>query len=191
MAPPDSLFASSRSHARPFNLSVMNPTSSLKQTALADLEQELATTRRVLERVPDDRLDWKPHEKSFTLGALATHLANLVFYGIATLQGDEFDASAATPTKQAESRDELIAGFDEKVVLLRELLQAADDEALTRSWSLLFGDRVIFTRPRVGVLRGMVINHIVHHRGQLSVYLRLLDVPVPSIYGPSADEPTF
>lgn len=159
-----------------------------KQIALADLEHELALTRRVLERVPDEHLGWKPHEKSMTLGALASHLANLAFYGIATLQGDEFDVATAPPNKVVDSRDELLARFDERVATFRELLASTEDEALGRPWSLRHGSHVAFTLPRIGVLRSMVVNHMVHHRAQLGVYLRLLDVPVPSVYGPSADE---
>ena len=166
-------------------------TPSQKQIALADLEQEIATTRRALERVPDEHLDWKPHEKSMSLGALATHLAGIAFYGVATMQGDELDFAGRPPTPVAASRDELLIGFDENITTFRALLDTADDEAINRPWSLRNGEHVVFTLPRVAVLRRLVINHMVHHRGQLSVYLRLLDVPVPSMYGPTADEGAF
>lgn len=162
----------------------------LKRIALGDLESEIATTRRVLERLPDEHFDWKPHAKSMSLGGLATHIATIPFYGTAVLQGQDFDVAAPLPPNPlATTRDEILRRFDETAAALRALLEGADDESLRQAWSLLAGERVIFTQPRIGVLRGLVVSHLVHHRGQLSVYLRLLDVPVPSIYGPSADEP--
>ena len=162
---------------------------SLKRAALGDLSHELSTTRRVLERVPDEHLTWKPHPKSFSLGDLAMHIANLVYWQLATLQADEFDlASIPQGGAGPSSRDEVLSRFDQNVASLRELLEATDDAALMQPWTLRKGDHVIFEQPRLAVLRGMGISHIVHHRGQLSVYLRLLDVSVPSIYGPTADE---
>jgi uncharacterized damage-inducible protein DinB len=162
----------------------------LKKIALGDLETEIATTRRVLERIPEEHFDWKPHAKSMSLGGLSTHLATIPFYGMAVLQGQDFDVAAPLPPNPlATTRDEVLRRFDETAAALRALLEDADDVSLREPWSLRAGERVVFTQPRIGVLRGIVVSHMVHHRGQLSVYLRLLDVPVPSIYGPTADEP--
>jgi len=162
----------------------------LRKIALGDLETEIATTRRVLERIPEEHLDWKPHAKSMSLGELATHIATIPSYGTAVVQGQDFDVAAPLPPNPlATTRDEVLRRFDEMVAAFRPLLEDADDVSLREPWSLRNGEHVVFTLPRIGVLRGLVVSHMVHHRGQLSVYLRLLDVPVPSIYGPSADEP--
>lgn len=165
----------------------------LKHIALGDLEHELATTRRLLERVPDEHLDWRPHERSMSLGELATHVANLVRWQVGMVQLDEYDfATAPLPMKAAENRDALLRTFDRNVEALRAALEEVDDEALRQPWTLRSGEQVLQQRPRAAMLRGLGISHIVHHRGQLSVYLRLLDVPLPPIYGPTADErPTF
>lgn len=167
-------------------------TPSLRQTALGDLEHEMAITRRVLERVPEERLSWKPHEKSWSLGGIAVHIANLPRWAVAILQADEFDLAAPLPrSAEPASREEVLARFDAAVAAVREALAGADDAALARPWTLRRGEQVVTTLPKAGALRTMVISHVIHHRGQLSVYLRLLDVPVPSIYGPSADEGGF
>ena len=137
----------------------------MTQSILPDFDQEMATTRRVVERVPADQGEWKPHPKSFALGHLA--------------QG---------PGYTFESTQKLLSRFDEDVRAAREALAATRPESLAEPWSLMMGDRVLFTSPRGEVVRS-TLNHLVHHRGQLTVYLRLLDVPVPSIYGPTADEP--
>ena len=164
---------------------------SVKQIALADLEQELATTCRVLERVPGEQLEWKPHAKSWTLGGLATHLATLPTYGMAILGMDELDATTLPPNPLATSRDELLRRFDENAAGLRALVETTDDAALARTWTFRLGEKVIFQQTRTALLRMLVVSHMVHHRAQLGVYLRLLDVPVPSVYGPSADENPF
>lgn len=167
-------------------------TSSLKKAILGDLDQEVANTRRVLERVPDEHFAWKPHEKSMTLGALSAHLENILFWQQRILEHHEFDLAATPPPRTIpETRDELLRAFDERKAALDEAVARADDASLGATWTLRRGDQVIFARPRAAVLRGMGINHMVHHRGQLTVYLRLLDVPVPATYGPSADEQTF
>jgi uncharacterized damage-inducible protein DinB len=167
--------------------------SSIVKLALGELEQELATTRRMLERVPEDKLAWKPHEKSFSLGQLAEHLARLSYWFTRTLADDSFDIAAPMPRPApATSTRELLDIFDATTAEMRQALAAADDELLMRPWQMRAGDRVLQTLPKIGVLRVVGLNHIIHHRGQLSVYLRLLDVPLPSVYGPSADEqPTF
>lgn len=164
-------------------------TASAKQIAYPDLEAELANTRRVLERVPMEQAAWRPHEKSFPLGSLATHVARLSYWGTLTTQGDEFDlASTPIPSKPAASREELLALFDETSAAFRQALAEVPDEALSREWTLRMGDHVIFKLPKGTVLRTSVISHIIHHRAQLTVYLRMLNVPVPGLYGPSADE---
>lgn len=162
---------------------------SLKELPLADFEQEVATTRRVLERVPSDQLSWKPHEKSRSLGELATHLVDLLGMEIAILRADELDlASSPPPQGVGESRDTLLAAFDANLASVRAALEATDDAALTRDWTLRFGDHVVFTLPKLVSFRMLGLSHTTHHRGQLTVYLRLLGIPVPSVYGPTADE---
>jgi uncharacterized damage-inducible protein DinB len=159
---------------------------------LSELEQENASTRKTLERVPDDKFGWKPHEKSYTMGALASHLAAIPGWGAMTIQTESLDINppggpGLTPPV-ATNREELLALFDKSVGEFRATLERADDAAFMRPWSLLNGGQVMFTMPRVAVIRGMIMNHIIHHRAQLGVYLRLNDLPVPSVYGPSADE---
>ncbi len=163
---------------------------SLAKVAFADLEHEIATTRRVLERVPDGKFGWRPHPRSFTLGQLAKHVATLPFWITTTLTTRELDlAPSDDPSrKKADTRDEVLALFDEHVAEMRRAVDAASDEDLFVPWTLKVGGNEIFTQPRMGVVRGMGISHMVHHRSQLGVYLRLLDEPVPSMYGPSADE---
>lgn len=165
---------------------------SISGTALGDFQSELQTTRRVLERVPEDHFDWKPHEKNFTLVEMASHIANLLNWGTMILGTDELDLSEEYPPQtQAGSSAELLQMFDEKSAALLKALDAADDEQLLGSWSLRMGDTEISSMSRVANVRGFVVNHMIHHRGQLTMYLRLLDVPVPAVYGPSADENPF
>jgi len=166
---------------------------SFAQMLLPEFENEMKTTRKVLERVPEEKMGWKPHEKSMTLGRLAGHVAELVGWGAYTLENDDLDLAPggvpAFKSLDSRSRQEVLDVFDANVLKTRAALeQANDDAAFGKSWTLQMGDRVIFTLPRGAVLRTMFFSHVVHHRGQLSVYLRLNDVPVPSIYGPSADE---
>jgi len=170
----------------------MTTASPLKQAVLGDLDHEISTTRRVLERAPEDRYGWRPHDKSWTLGELCAHLQNLVSWNRMILEQDGFDLAAKPPPRTVpQNTEQLLRQFDEQKKALDETVAAIDDEALGGTWTLRRGDQVIFARPRAAVLRGMGISHMVHHRGQLSVYLRLLDVPVPATYGPSADEPSF
>jgi uncharacterized damage-inducible protein DinB len=162
---------------------------SICEPLAAEFRQESATTRRLLERVPEGKLDWKPHEKSMTLGNLAAHVAQLPSLIAPALTQDEFDFNTGDfqPFKPANVA-ELLAEFDRNIASASELLKNQADERMQDNWRLRSGETVFFELPRAGVVRSMVLNHIVHHRGQLSVYLRLLDVPIPSIYGPSADE---
>ncbi|WP_457652951.1 DinB family protein [Rhodocaloribacter sp.] len=167
----------------------MTSAPSLKQVAAGDLAHELATTRRVLERVPEEHFGWKPHEKSMSLAQLAGHLANLLSWQCSIVEDDFYDVTAAPPSPEPPAtRDELLRTFDANRETLLAAFERLEDADLSRPWSLKQGDRVIFSQPRGVVLRNFGINHMVHHRGQMSVYLRLLDVPVPAIYGPSADE---
>lgn len=171
----------------------MNDTApSLKQIALGDMEHEIATTRRALERIPDEHLAWKPHPRSMALGGLATHLATLPLYGIQIVTSDELDFAARLPPNPvATSREEVLSRFDARVAELRGHMEGVRDEALLVPWTLRRGDHVLLRQPRAGMLRTFFLSHMVHHRSQLGVYLRLLEVPVPSSYGPSADETTF
>jgi uncharacterized damage-inducible protein DinB len=158
---------------------------------LAEFDHEMDNTRRTLERVPDDRLGWRPHARSWTLGELATHLAGLLDWAQAALERDAVDLAGpdAPPRRQAAtSRAQLLEGFDRSRAAVRAALAATDDARLGEPWTLRAGGRMIFTLSRLAVLRNMVMNHGIHHRGQLGVYLRLVDVPVPALYGSSADE---
>jgi len=168
---------------------------SISQALLPEFDHEMANTRKSLERVPDDKFGWKPHEKSMPMGNLAVHLATLPGWTVQTLQQESLDLAppGGEPFKlpEAKNTEEVVALFDKHVAEARSVLAEATDEQLMKPWSLLMTGKTIFTLPRVAVLRGFVMNHSIHHRAQLGVYLRLNDVPVPSIYGPSADEGGF
>jgi uncharacterized damage-inducible protein DinB len=164
----------------------------IKDTILPELNHEMATTRKLLERVPEDRKDWQPHPKSMSLGKLSQHLATLPGWVMATMKQTELhmnppEGPPFTPPV-FESKAAALATFDQLVREGREAIAAAEDADFMVPWTFKNAGHTVFTLPRVAVLRSFVINHIIHHRGQLSVYLRLNDVPVPSIYGPSADE---
>lgn len=157
-----------------------------------ELEHEAKITRSLIARVPDAKASWKPHAKSMSLGELTIHLANIESYGIAVATKPELDFrnSAGTGITHAQwtSRDEALALFDHNVEAALRAVRALPDPALREPWTLRAGDHVVFTVPRLAAWRTFVMSHQIHHRGQLSVYLRLNDVPVPPIYGPSADE---
>ncbi|HSB09865.1 MAG TPA: DinB family protein [Blastocatellia bacterium] len=167
----------------------------LSEALLPEFDHEMSNTRKTLERVPDDRFDWKPHQKSFSMGALATHLATLPSWAAITVQQDSIDiAPQGEPPRKAEpcnSREELLARFDQNIAAARAAIAGASDEKLLAPWTLISGGKTIFTVPRIGALRSFVMNHNIHHRAQLGVYLRMNDIAVPSIYGPSADEGAF
>ena len=163
----------------------------IKNTLLAEFDQEMAGTRKCLERVPEGKTEWQPHPKSMTLGRLAGHLAELPTWVVETMKRDELSLDGQYTPFISSSPKELLAMFDAKVAEARALIQSATDEEMMKPWSLKVRGQTAFTMPKIAVLRGMVMNHIIHHRGQLTVYLRLNDVPVPSLYGPSADERPF
>jgi uncharacterized damage-inducible protein DinB len=159
---------------------------SLGKSLLPEFDQEMATTRRLLERVPSERGAWKPHEKSFSLGHLAQLVAGMPGWITQMLDQTELDLSAA-PGYSLEKTEALLAAFDQNVREARAALERIRDDEMDVAWSLKSGPHVLMTLPRRDVLR-QTISHLVHHRGQLSVYLRMNDVPLPSIYGPTADE---
>ncbi|MCB0260667.1 MAG: DinB family protein [Calditrichaeota bacterium] len=165
----------------------------LNTQLLAEFRQEAAKTRKTLERVADEKLNWRPHPKSYTMGELATHIANLPGWTAITINQDEFDLAppgggAPPRTVAAKSREEILELFDTKVAEAAAALEAAKGDALLQPWTLLSGGEAVFTLPKAAVLRNFVLNHSIHHRAQLCVYLRLNDIPVPALYGPSADE---
>jgi len=164
----------------------------LSDSLLPEFDHEMANTRKALERVPEDKFAWKPHEKSMALGGLATHLATLPSWAIHTVNEDSIDIAPVDgePPRVApvESRADLLARFDDTSSRARAAIAGATDEELFKPWTLFAGGKEILKLPKIAVLRSFVMNHLIHHRGQLTVYLRLNDIPVPSLYGPSADE---
>ena len=157
--------------------------------AFADLDQELASTRRILERFPDAKGDWGPHDKSRTIGQLAAHVANLPSLAAMILQTDYLDVMKRQPTPPATTAADLVAFFDGNVAMLKKAIDSATPDELDKSWSLKAGDRALITQTKRALLRVMFLSHMIHHRAQLGVYYRLLNVPVPGMYGPTADEP--
>ena len=158
---------------------------------LPEFDHEFATARRLLERVPEADFGWKPHDKSMSLGQLAGHIGNLAYWLTETLKSPSFDLGSDNPATRNEppaSRSDLLGAFDDKVKTARAALAQTSDAEMMAPWTLKQGAHDIFSMPRVAVVRSFVMNHMVHHRGQLSVYLRLRNVAVPAIYGPSADE---
>jgi len=163
----------------------------LVDALLPEFDNEMTKTRKVLERVPDDKRDWKPHPKSFSLGALATHVAGLPTWGSETLNRSELDVGGNPPLTALPTTSDILAAFDRNVAAARAALTGKTDAELAAMWSLRHNGRTLFSMPKATVWRSFVVSHLIHHRAQLTVYLRLLDVPVPAIYGPSADEPAF
>jgi uncharacterized damage-inducible protein DinB len=164
----------------------------ISETVLPEFDQEMANTRKVLERVPAAKFSWKPHPKSSEFGALAAHIANMPDWAGLTMQSDSFDYAppGAPPyqTPKYTSTEDLLAAFDKSVAQGRSAIAAADDSKFLAPWTLMAGGQTIMTMPRIAVIRTFVMNHTIHHRAQLGVYLRLNDIPVPGLYGPSADE---
>lgn len=167
----------------------------IRDMLLPEFNQEMAGTRTTLQRVPAGKMDFKPHAKSPTMEWLANHVSSLPMWGIMTIERDLLDIAppegSPPPPAPLRTAEELVASFDEKVQKFRSMLESIEDERLLAPWSLLKGGQTVMTLPRVAVLRGFVMNHMIHHRAQLTVYLRMNDVPVPALYGPSADEGTL
>jgi uncharacterized damage-inducible protein DinB len=163
---------------------------SITAAILKEFDSEGATTRRVLERVPTDKLSWKPHVKSMSLGELALHTATVPGHICSWVKTDEFAFTGGRPPLAA-STAEILAAHDASVQQAKEIVGGLGDAGLAANWKGIAGGKQIFEMPKAAVVRNIALNHWYHHRGQLSVYLRLLDVPVPSIYGPSADEQPF
>lgn len=162
---------------------------------LPEFDLEMKTTRKCLDRVPEDKFGWKPHPKSYTLGQLASHIANIANYGTNTIKTESLDVAPpdgpAHKQPTYSTKPSLLEGFDKNVSEARAAIAGANDEDLRKNWTLLAGGKTIFSLPRAAVLRTFMMSHLIHHRAQLGVYLRLNDLPVPSVYGPSADEQGF
>jgi uncharacterized damage-inducible protein DinB len=161
---------------------------SIRDALIPEYEMELKNTRKILERVPFEKADWRPHEKSMSLGRLATHIAEIPFFMSNGISESEMDFAKDGFRNKPASKEELMKLFDDHSSKAMEALRNASDETLLGNWTMRNGDRVYFTLPKVIAARNLAMNHLYHHRGQLSVYLRLLDVPVPGMYGPSADD---
>lgn len=165
---------------------------SLTSIAFADLEREILVTRRVLERLPEQQFGWRVHEKSMPLGHLAQHVVNLLKWFLDTAEKDFFDmAEPHSMPVEAKSLAELLKNFDENAAAVRAAMTKIDDGALAQPWSLRKGSQALFTQPRAQILRTWCLSHLIHHRAQLCVYLRILNVPVPAVYFNSADEPEW
>ena len=160
-----------------------------REAFIVEFDHEMAATRRVLERVPDDAFEWTPHERSFSLGGLASHLAQLPHWGSQILSAETYDLAGATDRSTPKaSRAEVLATFDRHVADVRRALVAGSDAELAAPWTLKRGPHVVLSMPRISALRRFLLHHVIHHRGQMTVYLRLREVPVPPLYGPTADE---
>jgi uncharacterized damage-inducible protein DinB len=161
---------------------------SIAQSLLPEFDHEMANTRRTLERVPENKLDYKPDPKSMSMGVLASHIAEMCGWLPSMMEGPELDIPPDFKPFLATSRKQLLDQFDKNVAGSRAALAAAGDQALMQEWSLKFGGNAMFTMPRIAVFRSMIMSHVIHHRAQLTVYYRLNGIPVPALYGPSADE---
>jgi uncharacterized damage-inducible protein DinB len=169
----------------------VSPTIDGREALRADVDFETMLTRRVLTRVPDASLPWRPHARSLSLGTLAWHLTEVVHWGAQMLDADHYDLARASGDhgdRVVAATNDVLAQLDRRVDEWREALACCSDAALQQIWTLRRGDAIVFAVPRLTALRYLLLHHLVHHRGQLTVYLRLLDVPVPPLYGPSADE---
>jgi len=165
---------------------------SIAQGLLAEFDMETASTRRTLARLPEDKLDWSPDPKSMTMGRLAAHVAEMPGWAALTLSTDELDFAASPYTPAvATSQAHVLEIADQNATAARAAIAAASDADFMKPWTLRSGDQIFFTLPKIAVIRGMVMNHTIHHRGQLTVYYRMNGVPVPALYGPSADETGF
>jgi uncharacterized damage-inducible protein DinB len=164
----------------------------IRDAFLPEFDNEMALTRKMLERVPEGNPDWKPHQKSMTISRLAGHLAEIPSFAVRALESESFDVAPPGGSKRQptvmSSRMQLLEVFDKNVAAARTAIVGASDEHLGKMWRLHAGEKTIFQITRANVLRTVLLSHTIHHRAQMGVYLRLNDVPVPSIYGPSADE---
>ncbi|HEV7796824.1 MAG TPA: DinB family protein [Pyrinomonadaceae bacterium] len=161
----------------------------LIDSLVREFNNEAQTTRKHFERLPGDKLDWRPHEKSFTAGGLASHIVECISWADSIFRSDEFDFDPATYKRyQATSAGDLLKTFDDRVRSGKEVLESVDEEIVMQPWRLKMMGRLMFEKPRADAFRDFTLSHLIHHRGQFSVYLRLLDIPVPGSYGPSADE---
>ncbi len=164
----------------------------ISEALLPEFDQETSKTRKTLERIPDDKLTYKPHDKSPTMAWLGGHLANIMNWAVFTVKMDSIDIGAPFPQPPLPtSRQQILDTFDANRKLAREAIAATADERWMQPWSLLKGPAVLFEVPRIAAVRSFVMSHSIHHRAQLTVYLRMNDVPVPALYGPSADENPF
>ena len=159
----------------------------IAETILPEFDTEMQTTRRVIERVPSDKGEWKPHRKSFSIGHLTQLVATMPGWLISIVGGKNIDLASGGQRYSYEKTEDILATFDKLVADARAAIAATSDDDFAKPWSLTMGEKVLLTTPRGDTVRS-TINHLIHHRGQLTVYLRLLDIPVPSIYGPTADE---
>jgi uncharacterized damage-inducible protein DinB len=164
---------------------------SIAESLLPEFDHEMANTRKVLERVPYDNPSWKPHEKSTTIAGLAYHVASVAGWAKETFTQDALDMTNFKPPTPAANQAELLAHFDKNAAAGRAALASTDDARMMTNWSLMGNGHTYFTMPKIAVYRSFVMNHIIHHRAQLIVYLRMNNVPVPGLYGPSADDPTM
>ena len=164
---------------------------SMTQAMVHELQYEGANTRKILELIPEDKMDYKPHEKSYSMGDLGSHLAESLAWMKPTIEMDVFDMDPNYQRFVASSKSEMLEAFDKNLAEALEILGKASDEAMMNNWTMKMGDQVLMEMPRGAVVRSFMLNHTIHHRAQLGVYLRLNDVPLPKIYGPTADDPTM
>ncbi|MBS1759674.1 MAG: DUF1572 family protein [Bacteroidetes bacterium] len=160
----------------------------IKEALISELKRESESTKKMLERVPMDNSDWKPHEKSMSIGKLATHIAAIPLWISSIINMDDYDIAKHYKNVHASTQEELMKLFQDSLNDAIENLEKIEDADLFKTWIFRNGDHIIANAPKIGVMRSLSMSHLIHHRGQLSVYLRLLDVPVPGMYGPSADD---
>lgn len=160
----------------------------IRDGLLMEFDSEMANTRKELERIPEEKLDWTPHAKSATMGWLAQHVAFLPGWAAFTMNTESIDVAAIERPPKLTSRQAILELFDKSVADGREAISKATDEQFMMPWSLCMGEKTFFTMPRIAVIRSLCFNHLIHHRAQLGVYLRLNDIPLPPMYGPTADE---
>jgi uncharacterized damage-inducible protein DinB len=160
----------------------------ISEMLLPEFDQEMANTRKILDCVPEDKFAWKPHEKSMSMGRLASHVAEMPMWAAAIVNQYKLELTPGQKPFNAATKAELMSAIDKNVADARAAIAGASDEHLGKTWSFIYGGHTVFALPRAAVLRNMVMSHLIHHRGQLSVYLRLKEVAIPGMYGPSADD---